>query len=214
MQDEISNKFLLSHYDTRTNLLDYIAIIILSLCFPLGLCSPYAIGWENGFLENIQLIILFVGLLNCLYLTQGKLRKMWLGVAGIFLLMIGRELSWGRVFFPTGEVDACGQKFISMIDVPGHTFIHAFIFCIIVAIAYILFHNTDFSAIKRIKLPLTSIVICTLSFLVQIVAEHHSIRGYSMPQLQIVEELAEMVCYIEAVRCVNYYGNQLKRRDG
>ena len=210
----ILKRFRITNFSYSWSPLSYFTVVMIVVWFPLAKILPPQIGWENGFLENTQIIILFVGLLNCLYLTQGKLRKIWLSVAGIFLLMIGRELSWGRVFFPTGEVDACGPKFISMIDVPGHTFIHAFIFYIIVAIAYILFHNTDFSAIKRIKLPLTSIVICTLSFLVQIVAEHHSIRGYSMPQLQIVEELAEMVCYIEAVRCVNYYGNQLKRRDG
>ncbi len=40
----------------------YLSLLLTGLLFPAGLCLPAWWGWENGLLENLQVLILTVGL--------------------------------------------------------------------------------------------------------------------------------------------------------
>ena len=139
-----------------TGLMDYIAIVLLVMCLPLGKILPATIAWENGPLEILQVLILLAGAGLACFFAKGNLRSMWSGVGGVFFLMIGRELSWGRVFFPTGVVEETGPQFVAMRDIPGHLLIHAAIFAVIVGIIIVLFKHTDFDALRQIKFPTTT----------------------------------------------------------
>ena len=39
----------------------WLSLLLLALMFPLGLGLPDWCGWENGPLENLQVVILFSG---------------------------------------------------------------------------------------------------------------------------------------------------------
>lgn len=88
---------------------------------------PPWLAWENGPIEMLQNIVLLGETMLCLYFfrqTAGQhIHKLWLAAAGYFLLLFGREISWGRVFFQRG-IDEHGPYFISMNSVPGHEYIH------------------------------------------------------------------------------------------
>ena len=122
------------------------AAVYAVLLLPLGYVMPSYLAWENGLLEMLQNIVLFGNMCLAAYFfrkTAGTGRKsihrLWLAAAGYFLLLLGRELSWGRVFFPTG-MDSHGPTFVSMNSIPGHEMIHAaigiytaIVFCSLVA---------------------------------------------------------------------------------
>lgn len=83
--------------------------LFLSVCFFAALIASYFIapqlpatfGWENGPIENIQAILLFVGgAWACCLLVASKEprhRAFWKLIAPIWFAMFGRELSWGAV---------------------------------------------------------------------------------------------------------------------
>ena len=76
--------------------------LYLLLIFPVSALLPYCSAFENGPIENTQAAILLGGALLCVWfscISLPNVRKMWLAVSGLFLLLSLRELSWGRVFF-------------------------------------------------------------------------------------------------------------------
>lgn len=89
-------------YTKALVILCILAVIFIGLLFVL----PIEYSYENHFLENLEVVILFLGIVICI----GKIRdfilydsiKFYVASIIIYILMIGRELSWGRVFYPIG----------------------------------------------------------------------------------------------------------------
>lgn len=102
-------------YTKALVILCILAVIFIGLSFVL----PIEYSYENHFLENLEVVILFLGIVICI----GKIRdfilydsiKFYVASIIIYILMIGRELSWGRVFYPIG-MDKNGEQ----IFVKGH----------------------------------------------------------------------------------------------
>ena len=96
-------------YTKALVILCILAIIFIGLSFVL----PIEYSYENHFLENLEVVILFLGIVICI----GKIRdfilydsiKFYVASIIIYILMIGRELSWGRVFYPIG-MDKNGEQ--------------------------------------------------------------------------------------------------------
>lgn len=193
------------HFDTKAVLLDYMAMVLLTLCFPLGQLLPISWGWEDGIIENTQAVVLLLEAVLTFIWGRQSLNKGWYAVSGSFLLMMGRELSWGRVFFPTGLMDDEGPAFIDMADVPYHYLIHLLIFLVIVAVAYGLWKYRVFHLLIKERVPLTAALIIVMSVVIERISELHGFAGYTKPQAEVVEELAELVCYVEFWRCTLYY---------
>lgn len=191
--------------------LDYFVFLLLVMSFPLGLILPVEIGWENHILEVSQVIILLIGAGICCSFAQGSLKNMWYSLAGIYCLVAGRELSWGRVFFPTGEVTEAGPQFIPMHVVPYHQFIYLLIFLAMLVILFNLWKYVNLKLISQVKVPMVSLGLCLLAIFVQWLGEHANLPGYSKPQGEVVEELAEVACYLEGLWCSWYYGKELKK---
>lgn len=96
-------------YTKALVILCILAVIFIGLSFVLSIEYSY----ENHFLENLEVVILFLGIVICI----GKIRdfilydsiKFYVASIIIYILMIGRELSWGRVFYPIG-MDKNGEQ--------------------------------------------------------------------------------------------------------
>jgi len=78
--------------------------LCLFLCYPLSLAVPISWGWENGVVENTQVVVLLCGLF---FAVRGWLRGLTnqsamlaLCAIPIWMLLAGREMSWGAVFLP------------------------------------------------------------------------------------------------------------------
>ena len=103
-------------YTKALVILCILAVIFIGLSFVL----PIEYSYENHFLENLEVVILFLGIVICI----GKIRdfilydsiKFYVASIIIYILMIGRELSWGRVFYPIGIDNNGEQIFIKVQD--------------------------------------------------------------------------------------------------
>ena len=172
----------------------------------LGKHLPTVLGWENGFLENTQVVVLFMGMLLCLSASPKAIRKQARVIAALLLLMIGRELSWGRVFFPTGVMDEMGPNFVPMSEIPLHQLIHAAIFVYVVVLIYLFVHVFNWHYFLEIPVPapaLAYLIVCTIF---QRLAEHLLIPGLTNPQMQTMEEFLELCIYMQCLGLCWYYG--------
>lgn len=147
----------------------------------------------------------------CFFFRRTKNQKfhlMWLSAAGYFLLLLGREMSWGRIFFQSG-MDAHGPTFISMSSVPGHQYIHGgiSIYTAIVLVSLIwlvpwkkIFHEIPFPKLGFAILVASAILAaCGDKGLL-----FHSYLDSN------IEELAELLAYVLQGAFAAWYYKQFK----
>ncbi len=84
-------------FDFRFSLSNIPVLTLLALLYPAYKLLPPECGYENGVIENYQLMVLFFG---CFFwVLVPKYRKLFILAALIYLVMAGREISFGRVWF-------------------------------------------------------------------------------------------------------------------
>lgn len=173
-----------------------LAGLYLLLLYPLVHWMPPEIAWENGPIENAQLVPLALGAILSIktYQQAGNkaYRRSWLYIAGAFLLMIGRELSWGRVFFPRG-IEEDGPVFYPMSAIPGHTFIHAAIGLFMLLVAFGLVRHFPWKRALG-KMPARAILLSIAFVALAFSAEH--VPGLFSEDISMkLEEFAELGAY-------------------
>lgn len=94
----------LDRVDPDRSYLQCFLLLSLVLCYPLSRAVPVSWGWENGSVENAQVLVLLVGLYFAVRAwrrgPQGTSATLALAVVPFWLILVGRELSWGSVFLP------------------------------------------------------------------------------------------------------------------
>ena len=186
---------------------DLLSIFLLLACYPLAQFLPPECGWENGLIENAQAILLLIGAMFCFNCAYYYFKGMGFTVGLLYLDMFMRELSWGRVFFPTGIYTEMGPEFISMNSIPQHNFINAVIGAVIAVILYGFYKFMPWKKlIFEIKFPIISAVIGIIALILQYGGEHVWFSALTHPQNQILEELAEVIVYLEMLNITQYYG--------
>ena len=79
-------------------------LLCLFLCFPLSRVIPLEWSWENGVIENAQVVVLLAGLVFAGQAWRRGLKDgaAMLGLCAmpVWFLLASRELSWGAVFLP------------------------------------------------------------------------------------------------------------------
>ncbi len=89
-------------------------ILLLGLltALPLSAVLPSEWGWENGVLENLQVIILLAGCATAFWSALNARdragRAALMSAAIIWLALAGRELAWGAAFLPPMGFDDHG----------------------------------------------------------------------------------------------------------
>ena len=80
---------------------------------PQAFILPVECSYENHLLENLEVFVLGIGFINMLYktanLNKDKINKFYLACGIFYIVMIARELSYGRVFYPIG-IDKNGEQ--------------------------------------------------------------------------------------------------------
>lgn len=91
----------------------YILIGLMVLLLPQAFILPVECSYENHLLENLEVFVLGIGFINMLYktanLNKDKINKFYLACGIFYIVMIARELSYGRVFYPIG-IDKNGEQ--------------------------------------------------------------------------------------------------------
>lgn len=171
-----------------------LALVPIALALFFFLSPPVA--YENGPLENLQVIQLVVGAFVS-YSAASKAadkdtKNIWYCGAIVFLVFAGRELNWGRVFYPTGD----HNKFISMKDLWYGPVVYPILIFIILAVLYTLWRSNLFSYIKKTKIPFWNLCLFVVLYFAANYAEHRPMLFFGQHfDGEILEELFECLCY-------------------
>ena len=193
----------------KSLLLSRVAIVFLMLAsYPLALYLPANAGWENGFLESLQLSFLLMGAGVAAFVGYNETRVQWrwfvFMVIPVWCLLIGREVSWGVTFLvapsfidpemgPTYSSAALhGFKFVTRVIAGAMA-----LFCVVVFVVSRQYQSI-LQLFKGKMLPwvelglFVGVVICSA-------ADGHGffkLTSLSAGHLQTFEELFELTVYI------------------
>lgn len=198
-------------YTKALVILCILAVIFIGLSFVL----PIEYSYENHFLENLEVVILFLGIVICI----GKIRdfilydsiKFYVASIIIYILMIGRELSWGRVFYPIGMDKNGEQIFVKVHELWYGSVVYPIV-GILILVALILLGMYFYQSRKCgicWYIPLYEFLFfVVMSILSQCVFDRglFSLGNYN----QLLEESCEIIAYISLVCCT--YDISFKKR--
>lgn len=188
-----------------------LAVIFIGLSFVL----PIEYSYENHFLENLEVVILFLGIVICI----GKIRdfilydsiKFYVASIIIYILMIGRELSWGRVFYPIGMDKNGEQIFVKVHELWYGSVVYPMVGILILIVLILLgvyFYQSRRQGICW-YIPLGEFLFFIVtSILGQFVFDRGLVQFGDYNQL--LEESCEIIAYISLVFCT--YDISFKRR--
>ena len=198
-------------YTKALVILCILAVIFIGLSFVL----PIEYSYENHFLENLEVVILFLGIVICI----GKIRdfilydsiKFYVASIIIYILMIGRELSWGRVFYPI-DMDKNGEQiFVKVHELWYGSVVYPMVGLLILIVLILLgvyFYQSRRQGICW-YIPLGEFLFFIVtSILGQCVFDRGLVQFGNYNQL--LEESCEIIAYIALVCCT--YDISFKRR--
>lgn len=198
-------------YTKALVILCILAVIFIGLSFVL----PIEYSYENHFLENLEVVILFLGIVICI----GKIRdfilydsiKFYVASIIIYILMIGRELSWGRVFYPI-DMDKNGEQiFVKVHELWYGSVVYPMVGILILIVLILLgvyFYQSRRQGICW-YIPLGEFLFFIVtSILGQFVFDRGLVQFGNYNQL--LEESCEIMAYIALVCCT--YDISFKRR--
>ena len=198
-------------YTKALVILCILAVIFIGLSFVL----PIEYSYENHFLENLEVVILFLGIVICI----GKIRdfilydsiKFYVASIIIYILMIGRELSWGRVFYPIGMDKNGEQIFVKVHELWYGSVVYPIVGILILIVLILLgvyFYQSRRQGICW-YIPLGEFLFFIVtSILGQCVFDRGLVQFGNYNQL--LEESCEIIAYIALICCT--YDISFKRR--
>jgi hypothetical protein len=187
----------------------YLSILLLALMFPAGLWLPPSWGWENGVIENLQILILAEGLVGSCFVAWNKRddrrsRNLWLCLTPCWVLAILREVSWGRVFYPV-SIGTHGPKFITLQQLPYGFLIKPFVIIVIVVTLITVYWNAKGNFIRYKQLPVLDLAILLVAAIIAVLCDKNMLLHLHSYH-QILEEWAELTVYWSIVSIVMIIG--------
>lgn len=194
----------------------YLLLLGVLLSYFISLYLPVEWGWENSLLEWLQVAILVLGLvLNYAWWQEAKLANKLSNVrflawaTPLWLLMIARELSWGRVFYASGFDAVNGPSFVRLAQLPYGSLVNPLIAVIIIVWLYAVIkyalYKIPYQLIKERLFPITELVITVLAFVAADIGEHKL-------HLQTMEEFNECLAYLGLILTSYGVKNALQKK--
>ena len=171
-----------------------LALVPIAMILFFFLSPPVA--YENGPLENLQVVQLVIGALVA-YKAASKAfdkeaRNIWYCGAVTFLICAGRELNWGRVFYPVAD----HNKFLPLKVLWYGPVVYPLLTVIILGTLYMLWRSKLLSYIKKTKIPFWDFILFAVLYLAANYAEHRPMIFWGQHfDGEILEELFECLCY-------------------
>ena len=120
-----------------------------------------------------------------------------------FLLLLGREVSWGRIFFPLG-ISNNGPIIMPMSHFPHHEFINISVTTCMFLLLLGLIFTVPFRQIIFSKIfPASQFMLLTITIILSTIGDHGYL--FSNAQSEIIEELSEILMYFILFRISCYY---------
>ncbi len=193
-------------YPLKTALI--ISFLYLLAIIPVSFVSPEWIAWENGPVENAQVIILAIGAIYNMTAAQKRscYKKVFYIAAAFLFLLALREISYGRVFFPT-HMESHGPVFVAMKDFPFHTEIYIFLGIYMLLLLHSIIHYIPWHKLMSFPFPTAFFGIAVVCAILSIADDHTWILNG--PERETMEELAELLMYSSFLHMSIWYNNAL-----
>ena len=180
-----------------------VALVAVVLSVPVAFALPVEFSFENGLIENAQVVTLLGAAIVMLSVRAKNPQMAWLQrffAAGLVLMAL-RELSWGRVFFPVGMEDF-GAVFVDMAHYKYRVPVHIFIVVYSAAMLFMLIRFVPVRKILSGRQPFAAFAVLLLAMSFSYVGDHGWLIGKACGQ--ILEELNELIFYA-TLPAVNLY---------
>ena len=183
------------------------AILYFFVLFPLSFLLPGPFAWENGPIEMGQNMILLTGIIWSIYHytqeTHLHRPSYWLFAASFFLLLFGREISWGRIFL-LKEMTETGPVFWSMKDLPYHRVIDGAIGLLSAAVIHLFYQSVNVQkTLHCLKKNRLMVLLTVLAAILALMGDKgqlfHDFRDETM------EELSELFVYLQVFFFIHQY---------
>ena len=201
--------FLRKHLDFKFNVWAIISLLFIVASPFILKFSPIEFGYENGVLENIQMVILFFACFVALKTKNLDNKKFFTLVFLILIILILREVNCGRtLFFP---VEGKVNTFYSWKEIPYGYLAHPIYgaYMGIVGIYFLvnkLWKNL-FNILKDYQLPVFNILFLLIGMISGMFVE----KAFHN---DIVEEICELLFYFALVSIIYLYSfNKQKKID-
>lgn len=191
-------EFMRKHINFGIDSVTVLGTITALAIIPAVMFLPESYGFENGIIENIQLVFLFLGIF---FAARPKIdKKFFTFIALVLGILIIREVNCGRtIFFPIpGEVN----EFYRWSEIKYGWLAHP-IYGIYMAFVGFYFlknklYTTLWQKIKDIKFPIWNFVLLIIGIVLGVYAEEcvHNL---------VFEESAELLFYVILVGFVYLY---------
>lgn len=168
-------------------------LILFLLLITFGnTCMPRSFGDENGVIEISQVTILIGAMIISFFKArraEGHTRLLW--IAGILfcMLLAGREISWGRVFFPPME----NGNFPPVKALPYGVIVYPLITITMLSIVVLIIRGKIITYFRTHDMSLPLHTLLAMTALVAADAEKFHLLPHTNAML--VEELCEMYAY-------------------
>lgn len=181
-------------------------LVCIVLIFPLAMLAPMSWGWENGVLENLQVLVLFSGLAFAVwsaYRRKGTdTGHLWMIAIPLWATFVARELSWGAAIFPLGYTEA-GAPIVSSAALwykPMVAWIVGalLVYCIYVFFRYRIWKTVIYFLLRNKLFPITSLLIFIAAMVISALAEGHGLphlHDIYQSRSDVLEEFAELIGY-------------------
>ncbi len=194
----------------RFGVLFFVLLILALLAYPASLILPDSVGYENSWIENMQIAVLFACIAVCLIPALGRKKvypAMLVFVSLIFFALILREINCGRVFYPD---PVRPNRFLGKDEVWFGAYILPFRL-VYAAVMIVLFFRKKvylqmLDALRIVRLPLSLLVILFLT------AAAGSVIDKAV-QSFVLEEGVELVFYLALFLLTKSCVRQLSNRE-
>ena len=188
-----------NHIDFKIYPVTWISIIIAIATIPCIIYLPVRYGYENGPLENIQIIFLILACIMGFCVKENK--KFFRFAALVIIILILREINCGRtIFFPVPGVE---NTFYGWKEIKygwlAHPLYGLYIGCVGLYFIFNKLYIDLWQIIKNIKFPIWNIILLIAGM---------SIGMYAEKALNnmLLEEMTEMLFYASLMGIIWLYG--------
>jgi hypothetical protein len=176
---------------------------LLALSFASAGILPAWTGFENGPIENAQVLLLLGGgFLAARFAVRNQLatKWFWIAVVPVWIIMALRELSWGAVFLPALSISEHGPFFSStqLWYKPYITPVLAVVFLLIAACAI---KAKGLFIVKHLlvtrQFPFADLALVILAMVISAGAEGHMGLNFGeWGHMQVLEEMSELAAFV------------------
>lgn len=209
---------------TAATLFFGLSCAVLLFTFPMAAILPPWWSHENQPIENAQVFVLAIGFFAALlFFHRSADPARWFGLCAALILavLIGRELSWGAVFFDPTSVGDHGPLFASRYLWYKPAVAPAVAALLIASITIIVVKRLaflGFALLRQRRIPFFSLLLTAIGMLVSTAAEGH-LPLVPLPSFidgntaQLIEEISELAAYLAMIGGLFFIFSDLEMQE-